>query len=354
MRSEIELFINQAYNQEKVELFNKCFSVFDEFHLEDYDLSMIELISVYDSMDSEQAFLEFEIIVKNTLISLIQEHGLVLDEEATLDIICEIARCLNAIQSYEDKESIIRTLESEYDAEEKLCQLFRFVSQETPDNFMMAINEVDQNIFTKIYELYHTMEIEELSAEELNTAATIIKQLKELRSFIKYDEAIGFKLITKGFSVNGDFNQYIKYCVQKFDSMDLAVIAKELLVILFMAKQSYASPIMFFRSISSSLFDDIDKITKIDVHLNTLINDFNRDKAQQVKNTILATETITESNTDDGVPPGEYLGFVTGYVAEFIYNDVEHKVKMDWGVRGQNLPCKVIKSEDGKYKVEPD
>lgn len=354
MRSEIELFLNLSYNQERIELFKKCFSVFEEFHLEDYDHGMLELISMYDSMDPAQVFLEFDIIVKNTLISVIQEHGIELDIETNLDMVCEIARCLNAIQTYEDKDSIVRTLESEYDNEEKLAQLFRFVSIESVDNFMLAINNVDQNIFSKLYDLYKNIDIEDYSEEEILITNKIIKNLKEFKAFVQYDQAIGFKLLTKGLTVNRDFNLYIKYCLQKFETMELGDIAKELLVILFMSKQSYASPIMFFRSVSNTLFDDINKITKIDVLINTLINDFNRNKAQQLSTTQAAYESIVESKEDDGVPEGTYLGFVTGYEATFFYNDQDHIVKLPYGVKGRNIPCKITKSVDGHYSVEQE
>ena len=351
MRSEIELFINLGYSQEKIELFKKCFSVFEEFHLEDYDLSMMELISMFDSMDSTQVFLEFEVIVKNTLVSVIAEHGITINTEASLEMVCEIARCLNAIQSYDDKDSIIRTMESDYDNEEKLCQLFRFVSEETVDNFMLSIDVIDQNIFSKLYELYANIENVDYSEEDSNTVNKIIKQLKQFKTFLNYDEAIGFKLLSKGFFVYGDFNLYLKYCVQKFETMQVDYIAKELIVLLFMSKQSYASPLMYFRSISSSIFDDFNKITKVDVELNSIINKFELYKAQQTPTTPVALENLTSNTLHEEVPAGDYLGFISGYVVEFIYNDVSYEVKTEHGVRGKNIPCKVTKTVDGLFKV---
>lgn len=351
MRSEIELFINLNFSQEKTELFKKCFSVFEEFHLEDYDTNILELISLFDSMETAELLLEFEMIVKNTLVSVINSHGVEIDDEARLDVICEIAYSLNAIQTYEDQESIIRTLETDYDNEEKLCQLFRFVSLTSVDNFMLAINSVDQNIFRKIYELYQNIDSDKYSAEEIAVTNKIVSQLKELKTFLQYDAAIGFKLLTKGLSVNGDFNLYVKYCIEKFETMELDLIAKELLVILFMSKQSYTSPIMFFRSVSSNLFEDINKITKIDVMLNILLNNFSKYKAEKLNQSLLAVENMEQNTNDDEVPVGEYLGFMTGYIVTFIFNDKEHEVKMDCGVKGRDIPCKITKNENGIYTV---
>ena len=64
MRSEFEIYIIDTYSPEQQDLFRECFKVFEEYDLEDYENSFMDLLMESDGKDSYQGSLEFQLLIK--------------------------------------------------------------------------------------------------------------------------------------------------------------------------------------------------------------------------------------------------------------------------------------------------
>lgn len=288
MREEFEIYIKDTYSPEQYDLYSACFDIFDQYEIEDYENSFIDLLMEAGNKDTYQASLEFIILIKNTLLNVLHSQGVEINEEADIEIIKEIARCLLEIQHYEDKQSILDTLDADFHGEERLCELFRFVSSFSVDKFIVAIDGVNEAIFVKLREIY-TEEINEVPEDTEVTFIT--NKLKVLKSFLQFDDAVGFKLIRKSASIGLSFDHYLFYLKKNLEDMEVEQAAKELMVLLVMSKDTHASPLEHYSIKSGDIFLDIDKISKVNVQLVKLFSQFE----VLVKN-ILSNQQIGEHN----------------------------------------------------------
>lgn len=278
MRQELSIFINENYSLEKQGLFNKAFSVFEDYSIEDHDVSFLELISEFDSRDYLDIIDNFESLIRNLLIDTCKQQGVILVEDCSLEILLEITAGLFDIQYYENKEDIIKCIEVDSESEEKLSNILNMVTLLSVDNLLLNIESVDSNIFNLILETCSYSDSNETESEELTKSdKDIVFKLKEFREFCKDPELIAFKIIRKGFRVKLSFdfyNRYLKNMVTDFSNLEQ--VAKEYFAVLIMAKESYLNPINHFRKISSTINEDITLITKLDIQISKIYNDFDK------------------------------------------------------------------------------
>lgn len=359
MRPELTIFITENYSLEKQGLFNRAFSVFEDYSLDDYDVPFIELITQFDSRDYLETIDSFESLIKNTLLSVISEQGVELNEDVTLEIIVEVAAGLFDIQYYEDKESIIRTIEVDFDSEEKLANLLVLVTNINLQQLIGSFESVNENIFNLILTTCDSSDSQEADpVENTKSDQEVVSKLRMFREYTKLNDLIAFRILEKGFRIklSYDFyNRYLKSMITDFKDLDR--VAKEYLAVLFMAKESYLNPINHFRKISSSISDDITLITKLDVQITKVFNDFDKYKINylNIQSNIGIENSgpiFTLKDSIDDIPVGVYSGLATGYEAEFKYNNKKYTViNTKIGVKGRDIPCLVTKVKDGYFTV---
>jgi hypothetical protein len=276
MREELAIFVRENYSPEKQELLKEGFSVFEDLQLQEYDTPFMELITEFNSRDYLDIVADFELLVQNSLVSLIKEHGIELSTEADLTSIVKIIKSIIDIQFYDDKETILRFLETDYDSVEKLSNILSLTNDYTVENYCLAIEEVNDNIFNLLQQLCITGDSdisEPIVADERSKA--VIKTLKKLRDFYDSNDFIAFKIIEKGFGVLLSFDIYKNYLKRALlENTNELLIAKEIYAVLVISEESHISPLNYFRKISYELLDDVTLVTKVDTQITKLINDF--------------------------------------------------------------------------------
>lgn len=278
MRAELEIFILDNYSIEKQALIRNSFEIFDNYEIDDYDTPFMELISIFDDQDRQKTIDEFEELVKISLLSIIKEQGVELVEEAELEVIVEIASGLFDIQYYEDKESIIRTIEVDEETNVKLANLLVFVSILSFDRIFMALQEVNENIFNLLLQTCTYSDSEESIPQEISQSTKeVINRLKSYKEFTKLNDLTIFKIISKGFSVKLSFDFYYRYLRNvDFTNKDVRTIALEYFGAILASSEGYNNPLNHFRKISNKLFDDINLITKLDIEFVKIVQEFDK------------------------------------------------------------------------------
>lgn len=357
MRDELQLFVNENFSLEKQFLIKKAFSIFEDYELGDYDTPFMELLSEFDSKDYFETLLEFENLIRNTLLTVLKEHAIILNEECDLETIIEISSGIHEIQYYEDKETILRIIETDYSDEEKLATLLNLVTLLSVDKILINIEQLDNNIFNLIVETCAYSDSVVVDPVEISKAEkAIIKNIKMFRDFTSKSELIGFKIIEKGFTVNLSFDFYYRYLKHMLkDVVDSKAIALEYFLILMMSKESHLNPINYFRKISTNITEDIGLITKIDIELNKLYNDFDKYKLKFIfidKNIIAIDSEYEIVNVPSDLPIGEYKGKISGYNITFNFNNVEYSLRNRIVDTKDPIDCTVIKHSNGLLTVE--
>lgn len=350
MREELSIFVNENYPPAKQELFYKAFEVFDDYDLDQYDLGFIDIISVYDNSDPIEIQLKLESHLMELLKSILIEQSIILNEDVDLNQIIEITAALKLIEDYEDKDSIIRYLESDYTDEEKLCNILSLVSNLTLDDYLLMIDSFDTNILNLI-ELtaigYDSSSTE--PQEQTDESNLILNNVKLFKNFTNDNELIGFKILRKGFKVGIEFQWYGRY-LKKYllDYTNIEKAALEFFLLLLMGKESYNNPINYFRKISLDYIDSLNEITKLDLALTNVFNNFEKYKSK----TITDNKRYYSSINSHEIPVGKYKGIVSGYSGIFEYNNKKYEVtNRDMGIRG-TVPAIIEKLSNGLFLVE--
>ena len=356
MREELAIFVNDNYPPIKQELFNRAFEIFDDYEIEDYDTPYMEMLHEFDNSDYCSFITRFENKFKDTLLSIVESHGIRLVEDVSLDIVVEVSKALLDIQSYEDKESILRTLETEYEDDiEKLSELLSLVSPIDTQTLSVNIEDFDNDIFSRLEKINLIGDTD--SAEAIETSDSdkaIIKNLKDYKTFVENNDLVIFKVIEMGFNVGLDFSlygRYLKRFVQDFEDTDK--VAKEYYGVLISAKDTHSNPIGNFRRLSSEYIDDLNVISKLDSALTKLHNEFDKFKVQLIESQSNPREYYYYGLNSTSVPAGTYTGKATGYTAVFEYEGNTYEIQnKDRGVKGENIPVTITKYPSGYYTVD--
>lgn len=355
MRDELQLFVNEQYSPEKTALLKNIFSIFDDFQLSDYDEPFMDLISQFDSSDTTTIVLDFELLARNSLVVILREHGIVVNVDILTETLIEICTGIHEIQYYEDKDSIIRILETEYSDEERIGELLKLVTTLSVDQVLNNIESLDNNIFRLIEQTCANIGSSETdTVEQTKTDKDIVANVKLFKSFVGDKDLIGFKIISKGFRVNMSFDfyfRYLKYMIATIN--DSESIAMEYLIVLLMAKESHSNPINYFRKISDRMSDDLTFVTKVDISLNKLLSDFEKYKLKVNFQPELGKEDkFISIDVPSDLPTGNYKGIFSGYVAKFNFKDKEYSVKsIKDGIKG-TVACVVTKNSNGTFEVK--
>ena len=271
--NEIDIFIRDNYSPEKQHVLLNSFLVIEKYAIEDYSNSFIDILSAFNDNNYEETILNFELLIKNILVDILKEHGFVLSDEASLEEVSIIAEAIIDIQNYDDKESINRFLETDLDDIEKISEILALVSHVSATNIAISINDINPSIFELLKQITTEEAIQDQTDPELTK--NVISEIKQFKNFVSSDELIGFKLLKNDFKVlsNFDFyNRYLKNYVTDFTNIE--TVSREFYLVFLMSRESYNNPLNFYRKISDSLNLDIQVITRLNIALNNLHNEF--------------------------------------------------------------------------------
>jgi hypothetical protein len=272
MRDELQFFVRDNYSTDKQELLESCFETIDLYDLEEYDTPFINLLMEGDQHDRTELISQFEALVRNTLLYLISIQHVTLNADIDLNSLNEITRALFEIQSYEDKTTVIDLINGLFNNEEKLAELLALVSILTVDDLLVQIGYVDDELFNCLLDIYEENDLQ----SNIEENKELLDKLKSFKQFIKYDIAIGFRLIEQGSSYKLPFSFYIDKCKKQLDTMSVEDAAKEISVLLLITEETFRSPIVEYSVRSHDIFSDIDKITKINVQLVRIFSEYEK------------------------------------------------------------------------------
>lgn len=272
MRDELQFFIRDNYSTDKQELLESCFDTIDLYDLEEYDTPFINLLMEGDQHDRNELITQFETLVRNTLLYIVTIQHVTLNVDIDLNTLNEITNALFEVQSYEDKTTIVDLINGLYNNEEKLAELLALVSILTVDDLLSQIEYVDDELFNCLLDIYEENDLQTDTEENKE----LLDKLKSFKEFIKYDTAIGFRLIGQGSSYKLPFSFYIDKCKKQLDTISVEEAAKELAVLLLITEETFKSPIVEYSVRSHDIFSDIDKITKINVQLVKIFSEYEK------------------------------------------------------------------------------
>lgn len=278
MLPEIKFFIDSYCIEDNKSIVETSFDLLDELEITDYINDYNDLFMVESDIEVTELLPTFMSIINKQITELLTLHGIITNEEATLDCKNKILEGILMLPDYSDKLALLVILESQDDEMEKFCELLSHVSTLQSSDLFNKVDSVDTSLFTKLLTIVNASNSDNNTHEDEKNdlKVEIIKKLKSIKKVIGYDNAVGFTLVNNNIVLGASFDQYCNYAIKHFDTYTPDVVAKELFVLLTLSEEGFHNPLIVFRKYSQDLFSDLDRITKIDIELNKLIMQFDK------------------------------------------------------------------------------
>lgn len=272
MLQELDYFIDTYFCEDTKKIIIESLETLDDLQIE-YENDFIELIMSEGTMEQVELLDKFRLSIDNMLSGTLKLHGIVLNEEATLEFKNKITQAIIVLETYEGKDDILGILESSEEPNYKFSELIEQVTELSAINVFTKIESVDPGLFKRLIEIFNTslIVIREDDVEKQILRNNIVSKLKNIKAITKYDKALGFTLTNSDTVLGSDFKQYTTYADKHFEYLTIDEIAIEVFILLSMSMEGFDKPLITFRKYSQDLFSDLDKITKIDIKLNNLI-----------------------------------------------------------------------------------
>lgn len=272
MLPEIEYFIDTYFIEGVKKNILESFNILDDLEIE-YNNEFIAIVMTEGDVDNSQLTDNFKLTLENLITQALKEHGVILTEEADLEFKNKVMHAIITLPYYEGTEDINGVLDSPEEPNYKFADLIDHVCELPLMTIYSKIESVNPDIFKRLSEIMNRSLIkideDEQSKQEINNK--IISKLKNIKTFTKYDKALGFTLVNNNIVLGSDFSQYTTYADKHFEYLTIEEIAVEVFVLLSMSNEGFEKPLITFREHSQNLFSDLDKITKIDIKLNNLV-----------------------------------------------------------------------------------
>lgn len=275
MLPEIEIFIKDAYTPEIQQNICKAFELFDKLTDDDYAIGYVELLMLQDCIDLEDRF-HRKLMEQITSLATSFEISFYDDDNLLLGNILTILEAITEIDAYEDKDSVAAAIESGEDTVDSLAQVLNITANIEVGLSYAYIENVSPALIKKIKEVNKAVEAPTLEEDQsFNNRIVILKRVRKyLTEVLSYPNPIGLEIIEEGVPLYCSFSTYLPYVKNRLDIPNPIHIAYELFFLFHMTSDASQNPLEFFRNNSGLIFDDIIKITKVDVELGKLINSY--------------------------------------------------------------------------------
>lgn len=277
MDQGIELFIKDSFIEDKADTLRESFEVFEKCNLEDHEIQFNSILMQESSVDTIELLNDFEQLVVSNLKYILGTYAVKVIDDTPISLMNQICTGLVDTEFYLDGVEILRIIEADLDAEEKLALMLQSVTGIDDQLILAHLSSVSDSLISRVEEVFIRNSFE--PQEEIEQRAkehVVLKEVANVVRFLGADNLIGLNLIKAGVRVNAQFLQYLRYFEKHLDDMKIPELAKELFVLLTMSSDGNKNVLLTYSKHSNVLFHELDKVSKIYSELNNLIASFDR------------------------------------------------------------------------------
>ena len=185
MFDTLTTYLESKVSLEKIALYSACYNNLEKFQVPEFDQILDNLVmeGLSGLKDTNATVDEIDVFFNTALHDVLNQHGVVLNEETPLELINLIVSSMLDLIEYENTDEIERTLKTELDSAEIFCELIHLVMYKTVDELMPYVDSVDVSLFSKL--LLHIQNKEqEKSTESTLTVTEREKRISALKDLI--------------------------------------------------------------------------------------------------------------------------------------------------------------------------
>lgn len=269
--SEFEDFIRLSYTQDTAQCLTDMISTIQGFNLTDNLQDLMNILMQDQSVNKTDLVDEFRVKLEQICLGILTSHGITISEDSTLLQLSEVTKALLELPFYTDPAFIKDSLQTSLDIKTKFIDVLALVCILQEDELLLIIDDVDVNLLDRLFELTNVSS--DIVGNELNDK--IINKLKQLKQFLSNELPEVFTAIENGKLLGVTFDNYFDL-IEKDESISAYKIAKNVFVVLTMSCDGYDNPVVTYKKHSDHLFTSLDTITKVDVQLIRLVQEFDK------------------------------------------------------------------------------
>lgn len=271
---EFEDFIKTNYTEDTGICLFEIINTIKEFDLIENLHDLMNILMQDQLVNKQDLVDQFRTKLEDIAVAILKSHGITISDEATVFHLNELIKGLLELPFYIDKQVIVDIAQSSLDVKTKFTDLFTLVCNLSDTDIFTIVEEVDFGLIQKLFMLVN----EQQSTEQVNELNTkIIQKLQQLKLFLQDELPSAFVVIENGRLLGSNFESYFDL-IEKDETISPYKIAKNVLVVLTMSKEGYDNPIVTYKNNSDHLFTSLDTITKVDVQIIRLLQEFEKFK----------------------------------------------------------------------------
>lgn len=277
----INLFVDSNYTQEAQEDIYIAFGLFQTFnYLDPFPIiqDMLMTSNYHESVDMTDTLTS---LVTQGQAYILDQHGVVLNEETTLSFNNIVLKVLFQLQRLETPDPVLRILESMEHKSIQFCDIMEMYSDVPMTTFMQMLKEVRPTFFKNLAAFLYSEEADTKKAvEEIPAISASIRLFKDV-----YGVNPAVRVILDAGTVMGeDFSVYLPlYDDLRQIVQDEGVLVECLLFLLLYSGNGVVNPMGVFSEHADYLISDLATANRLGKTIGEMYNKMQRHKERQIE-----------------------------------------------------------------------
>lgn len=281
LNDEIQSFMLAAFTPEKRDEYQNSLALFEAFGYHEVYQNLPSIL--FESSETPMDIIQggFETEIHRGLTYLLQQHQIVLVDDATLEQINAVVGMLYRLQFPEDPSPLLRLLESQDSDGEQFARLLE-VSTGIDEMTGLSLLESIAPSTLQVLKSYLAQKEAELEAQALTEGDVQAKSLlvQRLQAFftVAGTENLAYSMIEAGIKVGYSLETYLPYVEHHLSGESPVQTAKNWYSLFLLAKDTSTVPMQAFRE-HSELLEDLKTapvVEKAMLELDGLFNHYLR------------------------------------------------------------------------------
>lgn len=274
---EILGYFQSVFTREYVADLSNALSVLYESEYEGIQESLVSLLNgpEADNPDTLSSLMVAEIV--KALDRLLELQGVKMFEEASIQHKNMVATTLGYMATMEDPVPYLRILETDLTSVEKLARLCQVVVAVDELVILDAVEEIEDNTLSKLYTTLEKQEAKQRHEEVEENHSKLIENFKLFCQYLGHDH-IGYSMLQNDFKIGLESRTYLPFIAVHFNSIEVDVIAKNILSYFFISKDAWTSPLEHFRRESELLLRNPRNIIPVEAQMRKTLEGFEQYK----------------------------------------------------------------------------
>lgn len=263
MLQEVTEYLSGISTPEYLSVATEALNTLDLFDYTDHEQPLLNTVMGVGDEEEAITLQEIHTAIDQHLRSLLAMHAIYLVEDASFELMTEVARAIYLMQNWEDKDGLLYILEQDAPPEEIFADVVQTVCGLSTDTLIEALVDFDSGVNDRLVEiLKNNLPSQDIEEEEVSTEQLV--RLKNYHQFMNDEKLIGIRLVRLGYRIGAPFPFYYDRVKRHFPNMEAAQQAVELLTLLLISRDCWMTPTQSFNDLAPTLGFELDEITQID------------------------------------------------------------------------------------------